>query len=40
MACGNSGCPEMGHNAINYKGQASGNFYLYTNEDKPFCGKI
>ena len=38
MKCDN-GCPEMGHNAIKYKGKAGGTFYLYTNEQQPFCGK-
>ncbi|KAK3743241.1 hypothetical protein QZH41_005614 [Actinostola sp. cb2023] len=37
MTCGKLGCPEMGHNAIKYKGLADGNFYLYSNEERPYC---
>lgn len=39
QACPSSGCPEMGYNAINSKGKASGKYYLFTNDEKPFsCG--
>ena len=39
LTCPSTGCPEMGYKAINSKGKASGKYYLFTNDEKPFsCG--